>query len=252
MPSRPPVSHPYLDSEHPIAFAHRGGAHDVPENTMRAFEYAVKLGYRYVETDVHSTSDGVLVAFHDASLLRTCGIPGRIRDLTWEQVSAARVSGTDPIPRLAELLEAWPHLRLNIDCKSDDALLPLVRELQRSEVLDRVCVGAFNDARLQRIRQILGPQLCTSLGPREVARLVLGRPLQTTALAAQVPTGKGPVPITTERTLARAHDLGLQVHVWTIDDGTEMNRLLDLGVDGIMTDRPVVLKDVLTERDAWS
>ena len=112
-----PSPHPYLDWNGPIAFAHRGGASDAPENTEPAFRAAVELGYRYLETDVHVTADGVLVAFHDDDLQRTCGMPGRISELPWSQVATARVDGTAPIPRLDELLDTWPDARWNIDCK---------------------------------------------------------------------------------------------------------------------------------------
>jgi glycerophosphoryl diester phosphodiesterase len=231
--------------------AHRGGALDVPENTMRAFEYAVGLGYRYLETDVHLTSDGVLVAFHDEDLSRTCGRPGHISDLPWREVAAARVEGTDPIPRLVDLLDAWPDTRLNIDCKADSAVTALAETLRAADCLDRVCVGSFSDRRLTRLRRLLGSRLCTSLGPRGVAALVYGPRRRPPAHAAQVPVAQGRIRIVTPRVVDRAHRLGLQVHVWTVNDADQMSALLDLGVDGLITDRPAVLKDVLRSRGAW-
>jgi glycerophosphoryl diester phosphodiesterase len=244
-------SHPYLDWDGPIAFAHRGGASDAPENTMEAFEYAVGLGYRYVETDVQVTADGVLVAFHDNDLRRTCGVAGRISDLPWEKVAAARVDGRAPIPLLDDLLAAWPELRVNIDCKSDAAIGGLVAALRRHDALHRVCVGAFSDRRLARLRHELGPELCTSLGPLGVARFLAAPPRHVVANAAQVPVHQGPITVVNERFVERAHQRGVHVHVWTIDDPDEMQRLLDLGVDGLMTDRPGVLREVLTERGEW-
>ncbi len=243
--------HPYLQWEGPLPFAHRGGASDVPENTMPAFEYAVNLGYRYVETDVQVTSDGVLVAFHDNDLSRTCGRSGRISDLPWSQVSTALVDGEAPIPLLEDLLGTWPELRINIDCKSNAAVDPLVAALRRTNSLDRVCVGAFSDSRIGRIRGILGPSLCSSLGPLEVARLRFGLLRSTTGNAAQVPVREGPLTVTNAKFVKRAEALALQVHVWTIDDRAEINRLLDLGVHGIMTDRPAVLREVLEHRKQW-
>jgi len=245
------TTHPYLDWDGPIAFAHRGGASDVPENTLPAFEYAVGLGYRYVETDVHVTADGVLVAFHDDDLQRTCARAGLISQLPWSEVRTALVDGRAPIPLLEDLLGTWPELRVNIDCKADSAVEALAETLRRCNALGRVGVGAFSDRRLRRIRGLLGPGLCTSLGPRGVAGLVYGRPRRLTALAAQVPVKHGRLTIVSPRVVAKAHALGLQVHVWTIDDPAEMHRLLDLGVDGLMTDRPTVLKQVLTARGLW-
>jgi len=244
-------SHPFLDWNGPIPFAHRGGASDVPENTMPAFQYAVDLGYRYVETDVQVTSDGVLVAFHDNDLRRTCGRPGRISELPWSDVSTARVSGEAPIPLMEDLLGTWPELRINIDCKSDAAVDALVSCLRRTNSLDRVLLGSFSDARLRRLRKELGDGVCTSLGPVGVASLRFGRPRHVEAMAAQVPVKQGPLTVTNRAFVERAHALGLAVHVWTIDDADEIRRLLDLGVDGIMTDRPEVLRTVFQERGLW-
>lgn len=218
---------------------------------MPAFERAVELGYTYLETDVHATSDGVLVAFHDPDLSRTCDRPGKIHELPWSQVATARVRGEAPIPRLDELLHAFPDARVNIDCKTDRAVAALVSALRRAACLDRVCVGAFNDRRLRRLRDALGSGLCTSAGPGETAALHLARRIVGRARCFQVPVEVGPLSVTTSSFVRRAHRHGRQVHIWTIDDPAEMHRLLDLGVDGIMTDRPTVLRDVLITRGEW-
>lgn len=218
---------------------------------MPAFEYAVGLGYRYVETDVHVTSDGVLVAFHDGDLSRTCGRPGRISELPWSEVRTAMVDGKAPIPLLEDLLGTWPDLRVNIDCKSDRAVGALAAALRRTDSLARVALGAFSDGRLRRLRGELGEGLATVLGPAAVAALRFGRLRRHPAIAAQVPVKQGPLTVTDARFVERAHAAGLAVHVWTIDDADEMRRLLDMGVDGIMTDRPQVLKQVFEERGLW-
>jgi glycerophosphoryl diester phosphodiesterase len=255
----PAHSFPYLDHPLPLAFAHRGGAADGLENTMTAFARAVDLGYRYVETDVHATADGRLVAFHDRTLDRVTDVVGAIAELTWEQVAGARVGGTDSVPLLADLLDAWPELRLNIDVKSDAAVDLLADTVRRTGSIDRVCVGSFSDARLTRVRAALGPRLCTSLGPRGVLRLraasLLGRRgsgATSGVPCAQVPPRAAAVPVVDRRFVERAHRLGMQVHVWTIDDRAEMNRLLDLGVDGIMTDELATLREVYASRGLWA
>jgi glycerophosphoryl diester phosphodiesterase len=248
---RPSPSHPFLDWEGPIAFAHRGGASDNPENTMPAFQHAVDLGYTYLETDVHATRDGVLVAFHDADLSRTCGRPGRIDALPWREVSAARVNGTEPIPLFEDLVGAFPNARINIDCKADSAAPALIAALKRLNCLDRVCLGGFSDNRLRRLRRELGDRLCSSFGPVQMASLRTGGRVPFGGQVAQVPVRVGRLTIVTPGTVARAHRRGYQVHAWTIDDPVEMHRLLDLGVDGIMTDRPQVLKEVLVSRGEW-
>ena len=249
--------HPYLDHEGPIAFAHRGGTSAAPENSLRAFADAVELGYQYLETDVHATSDGVLVAFHDNDLERTCGEKRAIATSTWDELTSARIDGTDPIPLLDDLLDEFPHARFNIDCKADSALEPLIKKLRERDCLERVCIGSFSDKRLDRVRQEFGTSVCTSMGPKEVAKLVARAtyhlPFTPTdhALMAQVPVKQGPIPVTTQRFVDVAHELGIQVHVWTIDDPIEIARLLDLGVDGIMSDDTRALRDVFMTRGIW-
>ena len=251
------MSHPFLETQLPIAFAHRGGASDAPENTMPAFAKAIELGYTYLETDVHSTRDGVLLAFHDDDLLRTCGVAGKISELDYSEVRNARVNGTEPIPLLQDIFDAWPQARINIDCKSDAALQPLIKALRPPDVLDKVCVGSFSDKRLSVLRDTFGPLLCSSLGPKQVALLRVRswigvvKPFEG-ALAAQIPLKQGPITLTDKRLVDDAHSAGLQVHVWTIDEPDEMEHLLDLGVDGIMTDKPLVLKQILQNKGLWN
>jgi glycerophosphoryl diester phosphodiesterase len=239
----------FLDAPLPLAFAHRG-ADAAAENSMAAFAAVVDLGYRYLETDVRATSDGVLLAFHDATLDRVTDRTGRIADLPYAEVARARIGGTEPIPLLADVLQAWPDTRFNLDVKAEGAIRPLIELIGRTGALDRVCIGSFSDTRLAAVRAGLGPRLCTSLGPREAVRLRFGR-YTGSAGCAQVPARLGRVPITDSRLVAAAHRRGLQVHVWTVNDEQEMTRLLDLGVDGIMTDRADLLRQVLTARGAW-
>ncbi len=253
---RTPGSHPYLDVDGPVAFAHRGGAEEHPENSLAAFRHAVSLGYRHLETDVHLTADGQVLAFHDDSLDRVTDGTGRIGDLTAAEVARARIAGTEPIPTLDALLEEFPDARINIDPKADPVVEPLARALERHDALDRVCVGSFSDRRLRRLRGLLGDRLCTSAGPVATAafRLAsLGVPLPRGAHdCLQVPVRQSGIPLVDRRFVALAHRRGLKVHVWTIDDPDEMHRLLDLGVDGLMTDRPTVLRDVLRARGHWA
>jgi glycerophosphoryl diester phosphodiesterase len=243
--------HPFLDWPGPIPFAHRGGASDNPENTMPAFQHAVDLGYTYLETDVHATRDGVLVAFHDDSLDRTTDRTGLINSLPWSEVRTARVDGREPIPLFEELMEQFPEARINIDCKANTGVDALIASLERLDCLDRVLVGGFSDARLRRLRSAFGGSLCTSFGPQQIAALRFAGRVPWGGEAAQVPVRHGRLEIVTHEFVSRAHRRGIQVHVWTIDEPAEMHRLLDLGVDGLMTDRPQVLRDVLLERNEW-
>ena len=244
----------YLDHPGPIAFAHRGGACDWPENTMRAFANAVGLGYRYVETDVHVTADGAVVAFHDDSLDRLTDQKGLIGAVSWQTVRAARTGG-EPIPLLEDLLDTWPDLRVNIDAKHDAVVRPLLAVIDAMKAHDRVCVASFSDRRLVGVRRLSGGRICTAAGPRTIARVRMAAygvpPGPIAAGCAQVPLRYGRMPIVDGRFLTAAHRQGVPVHVWTIDDAAEMERLLELGVNGIMTDRPAVLKEVLQRRGQW-
>jgi len=247
----------FLVHDGPIAFAHRGGASEAPENTLPAFQHAVGLGYRYLETDAHVTSDGVVVAFHDDVLDRVTDRTGRLDQLPWATVRQAKVDGREPIPLLEDLLGTFPDARVNIDPKHDASVAPLAAVLQRCDAVERVCIGAFSDKRLDRMRALLGPKLCTSLGPRGIARLRASAttrvpPGRLPSPCAQVPVTARGITIVDERFVRTAHKRGLHVHVWTIDDEAEMRRLLDLGVDGIMTDAPAVLRTVLESRGEWS
>ncbi|MDN3248922.1 glycerophosphodiester phosphodiesterase [Streptomyces mutabilis] len=254
-PTRHP-RHPYLDHPGPIPFAHRGGAADGLENTLRQFRRAVEAGYRYIETDVHATRDGKLVAFHDATLDRVTDGAGRIADLTWERVRRARVAGEEPVPLFEELLEAFPDVRWNIDVKAEPALLPLLDLIGRTDSWDRICVGSFSEARVVRAQRLAGPRLATSYGTRGVLNLRLrswGVPaaLRRSAVAAQVPETQSGIQVVDRRFVRAAHARGLQVHVWTVNEPERMHRLLDLGVDGIMTDHIDTLRKVMEDRGVW-
>lgn len=259
--------HSFLGPVGPVAIAHRGGAGEAPENTLAAFEIAVALGYAYIETDAHVTRDGVLVAFHDARLDRVTDRTGAIAELAIAEVEEADAGyafspdgrGSFPfrgrgirVPRLEEIVVRWPGVRINIDPKSDACVGPLVALLDRHRAWERVCVGSFSDRRLHRIRARGRGRACTSMGPGAVAlarvAATSGRTPRLGADCVQVPIRQGPVRIVTRRFVEAAHRAGLAVHVWTINDEATIDELLDLGVDGVMTDRIRLLRDVFRRR----
>lgn len=252
----------FLDHPGPLAFAHRGGAAEGRENTMSAFARAVGLGYTYLETDVHATADGVPLAFHDHTLERVTDRQGRVAELPYREVRRARIGGVEEIPKLEDLLGAWPGARFNIDVKEAAAVWPLADAVRRTGAYDRVCLTSFSDARLRAAVRAIGRAVCFSLGPRGVAALRTaamssgyGRLLAGLARAgagcAQIPMGFRGLPVATRAVVRTAHALGLQVHVWTVNDPARMGRLLDMGVDGIMTDNITGLREVLGSRGQW-
>lgn len=253
------MTHPYLDSPTPLALAHRGGAREAPENSLRAFERAVSLGFRYLETDIRATADGVPVVFHDERLNRVTDRVGRIRDLPFAEVKKARVGKAERIHSLAEIMAHFPDVRFNIDVKEDNAVEPVIDFLRAGDHLDRLCIASFSWRRLRRIRAEFGTRVCTALAPQEVAALVSRSRLGRLSLASRFATPSGPVcvqipphsgrlRIVTSALVDLAHAQGWPVHVWTVNDPAQMHRLLDLGVDGLITDRPSVLRRVLAER----
>ncbi|MFG7942486.1 glycerophosphodiester phosphodiesterase [Streptomyces cacaoi] len=250
------IPHPFLSHRGPLAFAHRGGAANGAENTHAAFARAVDAGYRYMETDVHTTADGRLVAFHDATLDRTTDRSGPIARLSWQEIRRARVAGSEPVPLFEDLLRAFPGVRWNVDVKAESALRPLLEVLDAREAWGRVCVGSFDERRVARARLLGGRRLLTSMGTGGVVGLrlrSLGMPwrLPEGAGCVQVPERQGGVRVVDRAFVRAAHARGLQVHVWTVNERSRMEALLELGVDGIMTDRLEVLRDVLTARGAW-
>ena len=258
-----PTGYAYLDQpRRPIAFAHRGGATHPEivglENTLAAFRHATALGYGYLETDVHATRDGVLLAFHDTVLDRVSDTSGGVVHATYDEIRRVRVGGREAIPTLAELLDALPHARFNIDLKADAAVPLLARLIDEHQAHDRVLVGSFSLRRLNRFRRLTGGRVATSAAPLEVVAfrfLPSGRladlVTRRRVAALQVPHRRGPVTVTSAGLVRRAHRAGKHVHSWTVDDPDEMIVLLDRGVDGLMTDRTDILRDVLVQRGQW-
>jgi glycerophosphoryl diester phosphodiesterase len=252
------VALPYLEVPLPFVMAHRGFDLTGLENSMPAFAAAVDLGVTHLETDVHATSDGVLVAFHDARLDRTTDGQGVVAELPWSQVSRARIGGVEPIPRFEDVLSSWPGMRLNVDLKSAGAVRPFVEAIRRAGALDRVCVASFSDRRrAAAVRALTGlGRVAWSPGSRGVARLLAALPLRTGVVGAalggaacvQLPERIGPLTLLTRRLVDAVHAAGVQVHAWTIDDPAIMHRLLDLGIDALITNRADIALEVLEAR----
>jgi glycerophosphoryl diester phosphodiesterase len=247
----------------PLALAHRGFSREGLENSTAAFRAAVGLGFTHLEADARATADGTVLLFHDDTLDRVTDSRGRISDLSTAQVSRARIGGREAIPLLEDILREFPDARLNIDVKDSHTIGPLAAVIERCGAHDRVLITSFSDRRRRSVLKRLSRRTASSAGIFCTAVFTLAGPilpdrwlarLMHDVDALQVPVRYGPLELLTPGFLGRARRHGLQVHVWTVNDPAEMERLLDLGgrgVDGIVTDRADLLKKVFEKRGQW-
>ena len=254
--------YPYCSSGF-AAMAHRGGGLWEPnvgrENTFYAFTQAVELGYRYVETDVQATKDGQLVCMHDTDLQRVANTPGCVKDYTAQELAEIKVDGTEPVPFFSEVVDALPGVRFNVDTKTDDAVIPLVKAIEDHNLWDRILVDSFSQTRLSQFRTLTSGRVPTAIAPAGVAWTAfvpyLSGIVSSPGVAMQVPVtqkvGSVTLNVITPRIIDRVHSLGKVLHAWTINDPYEMECLIDWGVDGIITDRPDLLKEILVRRNLW-
>lgn len=242
-----------------LGFAHRGAGED--ENTLTAFARAAGQGFAYLETDVRMSSDGVLYALHDATMERVSDGSGAVAELSSAQLDAMTINGSagDHPARFEALLQALPHARWNVDLKSAGSASELVRLAAKHGALDRVLVASFAASHRNQA-MALSARLVGSAGPGLVAASVLLGPLALPMLRAarrrgivamQVPVKQGWVRVVRAAWLRRIHAAGLQAHVWVVDDPARMRELLNLGVDGLMTDNAPALSAVLAQRGEW-
>ncbi len=249
-------THPFFDHEGPIPLAHMGGRGEEAENSAAAFANAVRLGYRHLDIDLQATSDGVLVAHHDESLKRLTDRNATMADLSWREVADLRLPDGQPLARFDELVETHPEALWNIELKDDGSIAPTIELIRHHGMDRRVCLNTFSDRRLRRIRAAaeaadLRPSYSTPIGATlwlKAASLISFLPFTTSVDATQAPVEDRGVKVLDRRFVDRAHQAGLVVIVWTINDVDEMGRLLDLGVDGILTDNPTTLKSLLDRR----
>jgi glycerophosphoryl diester phosphodiesterase len=241
--------HPYLRVPRPFVLAHRGLALTAPENSMPAFEAAVRAGVTHLETDVQATADGVLVVFHDDRLERLTELTGPVATVRWPDLRDTGLRGEVPVPLLADVLAAWPRLRVNVDLKADGAVAPFVDLVRSTGAADRVCTASFSERRRRAaVRRLArcGPvahSLGFSASARFVALAAAGAPVRVLrralagALALQLPDRAAGMPVVTRRLVRAVHAVGAQLHVWTVDDPTRMRTLIAVGVDALVTNR---------------
>lgn len=260
---------PYLSHEYPIRFAHRGSSILWPENTMIAFQGAVDLGYYYIETDVHLTRDGIIVVLHDDRLERVTNGHGLVKDWRWDdlrKLDAAYNFNPEAgfpfrnqgfhIPSIEEAMTSFPGVMFNIDLKQPGMEQVMADFIRRHGFEERVLIASFYDRPIRRFRKISGNSVATSIARLEAIAFWgwsrLKKSLKITADALQVPLSMLGITVVDKKMVQAAHAIGMHVHVWTINEPAEMHRMLEIGVDGIITDRPDLLNVVLTERGIFT
>ena len=243
-------THPYLSETGTSIFAHRGGSLEAAENTLEAFQYALDIGCEYIETDVQLSKDGIPYIFHDDDLVRIMEVDKKFSDLESSEIKALKIFEHYSIPTLQECLQKFPNMKFNIDLKTDAVKHAALHIIKEENAMHRICIASFSDERIAYARKY-APELCFSMGPREILNLKL----KTWGLSSkishgncvQVPIYQYGLKIVTKRFVKKIHALGLKIHVWTINDASTMQRLIDIGVDGIITDKPKLLKGLLSQ-----
>ena len=242
----------YLNQPGCSIFAHRGGCLESSENTINAFQYAIELGSHYIETDVQLSKDGKVYIFHDDSLLRIAGIDQKFSDLNSAEIDTIKIFKNESIPTLAEVLETFPDSKFNIDLKTDAVAIPALEILKKHNAEGRICIASFSDKRIELAKSYL-PGVCTSMGPNQILRIRLATwkliSPKISSDCVQIPIYKYGIKLATKKLVAFCHAHNLKVHVWTINDADTMNKLIEIGVDGIITDKPRLLKEVLSSRE---
>ena len=241
--------HPYLDVPGVAISAHRGGSIEAPENTIESFEYSIELGSSYIETDVQLSSNGIPYIFHDDDLKRLFGKNIIFNSLHSDEIDELKLFDKYKIPTLESTLQKFPDTLFQIDVKTDEVVLPTMEVIKKTNSTDKVCIASFSSKRLKQVHKLY-PEICLSMGPFEVMKLLLASfglyRNKVPGNCLQIPIYQYGIKLVTKRFINYIHSIGLKIHVWTINDEDTMQKLIDLGVDGIITDRPKALKDLLS------
>jgi len=242
--------HPYLNQAGVAISAHRGGSEEAPENTLESFRYAIEVGSAYIETDVQLSADGIPYIFHDDDLSRLLNMDVTFNSLHSNQIEELKLFGSYQIPKLETALTQFPNALFQIDLKTDEVALPAMKVIESLNAFDRICIASFSSNRLQKVRKEF-PETCFSMGPKEIFKLLLSSfglyNKKVFGDCLQVPIYHYGIKLVTRRFVKYVQSIGLKIHVWTINDVKTMEKLIDLDVDGIITDRPKLLKEVLSK-----
>ena len=241
--------HPFFDTSFQ-PFVHRGDSVNFTENTLEAFQDAVDLGYQYIETDLRMTKDGVIVTFHDENIFRVSGEQKKICDLTYDELTKVPLIKGGHIPRLTEVMEQFPDTKFNVDLKVDGLVTKVANIIDGHNAYERICIASFNTRTLRAFKKIRN-QACISMGILDVVFFRLFNFLISSVDCIQVPLNWNGIKVLNNSLIKNAHSKNLKVHVWTINSKEEMESLINMKIDGIMTDEAALLKNVCTKANLF-
>ncbi len=238
----------YLNYSGVAVLAHRGGSLESYENTIESFHYSKNIGCKFIETDVQLSSDGIPYIFHDDTFLRLLGKNIIFNSLDSSEIDKLRLFENHPIPKLDTVLKTFPDLYFQIDVKTDEVSLPTLEVIKKNNAMNRVCIASFSSKRLQNVYKQY-PDICLSMGPNEVLKMLLSSfglyRKSINGHCLQIPIYQYGIKLVTKRFVEFVHKKGLKICVWTINDETTFKNLIDIGVDGIITDKPKLLFETL-------
>ena len=238
--------HSFLKSKFQ-GFVHRGDASSYIENTLEAFKSAETLGYKYIETDLRETKDGKIITFHDANIKRITGSNITINRSSLSDIRMRRLPKNETIPTIDEVLEELPDSYFNMDLKVSNMEEKVLKKIKSHNALDRICLGSFNSKTIKKIN-VLEPKIITSMGLAQVVKYKFFN-IKSNSKLIQIPVSWNGIKVITKGFIEKLHNDNLKVHVWTINKENEMQRLIDMGVDGIMTDNAIGLMNVMKKNN---
>jgi len=255
MPPSSPTLLEYLRKTDIIPIAHRGASLLAGENSFEAFKKANDLGYKLLETDVHGSKDGTAYIFHDESLQRLTGDNKKIYNLRDRDIDSIKINNSTIIPRLSDIFEELPSNFFNLDAKTWQAVAPMAQTIKQTQFQSKVCIGSFNNSRINKILKELGPETCHSMGTSSVLKFYFsaysGFKLDFSAQCIQLPIAQFGISLMTQNIIRHAKRLNIKIHFWTVNDAPTIKKLIDLNVNGIMTDDCVLLRKIMLEHGKW-
>ena len=234
-----------------IGLSHRGNSKKFIENSFEAFNSVIQLGYKYIETDLRMTLDNEVIAFHDPDLKRLFNLDLQVKDLTFNEINNLFKEQNSSLLTLEDALKKFPEINFNIDLKVSKVIQDSIRVVADLNAFDRVCFASFHSSHTEKVLRH-NQKAIVSMGMKDIALFKFLKLNYKNIKIIQIPLKWKGIKVLTRNLIKKAHKSNLQVHVWTINDRKTINNLIDLGVNGIVTDEPELLMEIMKERDLIS